>query len=105
VGDTLARQAEGKTWSDQQLKDCLAKLAGTATVFGQVADDTSARDYYRLKRVAFAVDTLQKPLGNNDLSGVSSDLIFLSTTPANFIPDKVSATLNRLAAALPKVGP
>lgn len=105
VGDALARQAEGKTWSDQQLKDCLAKLAGTSTAFGKVADDTSARDYYRLKRVAFAVDSLQKPLENNDLSGVSTDLILLSSTPANFVPDKVSALLNRLAAALPKTGP
>jgi hypothetical protein len=105
VGDALARQAEGKTWTDLQLKDCLAKLAGTSAVFGQVADDTSARDYYRLKRVAFAVDSLQKPLKNNDLNGVSSDLILLSSTPANFVPDKVSATLNRLAAALPKAGP
>jgi hypothetical protein len=105
VGDALARQAEEKTWSDQQLKECLAKLAGTSTVFGQVADDTSARDYYRLKRLALAVESLQKPLGNNDLIGVTSDLLFLSSTPGNFIPDKVSSTLNRLAAALPKAGP
>jgi hypothetical protein len=105
VGDALARQAEGKTWSDQQLKNGLAKLAGTSAVFGQVADDSSARDYYRLKRVAFAVDSLQKPLENTDLSSVSSDLILLSSTPANFVPDKVSATLNRLAAMLPKAGP
>ncbi|HUB67511.1 MAG TPA: multiheme c-type cytochrome [Candidatus Methylacidiphilales bacterium] len=105
TSDAWARQAEKRMWSNQQLLDCLTKLAGTAAAFGPLADDTSARDYYRLKRVALAIDSLQKPLNNRDLKSLASDLILLSSTPANFVPDKISTTLNQLATTIPKVSP
>ena len=105
MADALARQAEGQVWSDQQVRDCLSKLAGTSSSLGRVVGDTSEHDFYRLKRVAFAVDSLQKPLNNPVLTQAAAELVLLSKTPADFVPDKVAAALARLTASLPKAGP
>jgi cytochrome c554/c'-like protein len=105
AADALARQAAVKDWTEKQSRDAMSKLADASKLFGPAIGDTTELDFYRLKRIAYAVDSLQKPLKDNDLNTAALELVHLSDSPANFQPANASAALNRLAAALAKKGP
>jgi hypothetical protein len=104
IADDLARQAQKKPWSREQARTGLTQLASASRLFSAAVDDSSEADFYRLKRIAFAVDSLQGALNDPNLKPIADELVYLSLQPANFIPDKVSAALSKLSEALSSPG-
>ena len=97
--DKLAQEKSDTTWTDQMTRECLARLASTASSFSdtRVHQSLHAR---RAERLVLALDRLLAAENNHQADAELNQLFKLAQSLPDFDPKAFAATLEKFSAAI-----